>query len=200
MTRYEPEVTMPKFSEPTEPAQRGIDDSPFSAAVTARRRDTVGMVGTALKTDSVALAYQPIMRADGAQDRPAFYEGLIRVLDDERRVIPAADFIDKVETMELGREIDCTALRLGLEALSDTPDLRLSINMSARSIAYPRWMQTLDYGLGRDPTVAERLILEITERSAMNMPEIVTVFMRDLRHRGIAFAMDDFGGGFTSFR
>ena len=97
-----------------------------------------------------------------------------------------------------GRRIDALALELGLRALSENPDLRLSINMSARSIGYPDWSETLDRGLSEDPTVAERLILEITEASAMVMPDIVSVFMDDLQIRGVSFALDDFGAGFTS--
>ena len=40
-------------------------------------------------------------------------------------------------------------------------------------------------------------ILEITESSAMLAPERVMHFMRDLRQRGITFALDDFGAGTT---
>jgi EAL domain-containing protein (putative c-di-GMP-specific phosphodiesterase class I) len=50
------------------------------------------------------------------------------------------------------------------------------------------------------PTIAERLILEITESSAMLVPELVVRFMQDLQSRGIAFALDDFGAGYTAFR
>ena len=63
-------------------------------------------------------------------ERPAFYEGLIRVLDQTGRVIPAVEFIEAIETTEIGREIDCLALKFGLETLAAVPGLRLSINMS----------------------------------------------------------------------
>lgn len=190
---------MPGYVDPTEPASIGIDDSPFSAAQDQRGRDAIALVSQALELRRVALAYQPVMRR-GGDPRPAFYEGLIRVFDTEGRTIPARDFIQQVETLEIGRQIDCIALEMGLKALKETPDLRVAINMSARSIGYPMWMTTLNHGLAGDPMMAERLILEITESSAMMMPEIVTVFMRELQHRGIAFALDDFGAGYTSFR
>ena len=89
---------------------------------------------------------------------------------------------------------------MGLRALARHPTLRLSINMSARSIGYPRWKQVLNRILEREPTVAERLILEITEASAMLVPELVIAFMHDLQRQGVTFALDDFGAGFTSFR
>lgn len=180
-------------------ATLGQDDSPLSAAVSARDRGVVAMVGAALARGDVALAYQPVLQAIPG-GRPAFYEGLFRVLDETGRIIPARDFISSVETTEIGRRIDCHALRLGLRALAEHPAMRLSVNMSARSIGYPDWKATLDRGLSRDPTVAERLILEITESSAMIMPELVTRFMADLQARGIAFALDDFGAGYTAFR
>ncbi len=182
-----------------EMASLASDDSPLSAAVSLRDRNTMAMVHDALRRKDVMLAYQPVVNATGDM-RPAFYEGLIRVMDDTGRIIPAKDFIGSVETNETGRIIDCLALELGLAALAAAPDLRLSINMSARSIGYPRWKQTLDRGLADDPTLGERLILEITESSAMVMPDLVSVFMRDLQEHGIAFALDDFGAGYTAFR
>ncbi len=172
---------------------------PLSLATAQRDRDTLKMVEDALRHGNARLAYQPVFAAR-RQDAPAFYEGLIRVLDPTGRPIPARDFIGAVENREAGRIIDCLALELGLKALRANPTLRLSVNMSARSIGYARWSKTLDRGLSDDPTVAERLILEITESSAMLIPDIVTAFMEELQERRISFALDDFGAGFTSFR
>ncbi len=189
---------MPQTDRPAVPA---LDEpeSPLVHAVTERDRGIQGMVRDAIAHRNVLLAFQPVVQA-AEPYRPAFWEGLIRILDSSGRVIPARDFINDVETTELGRQIDCLALELGLATLADHPGLRLSINMSARSIGYPRWTETLDRGLRRDPTVAERLILEITESSAMVMPDTVQVFMADMQHRGLSFALDDFGAGYTAFR
>ena len=120
-------------------------------------------------------------------------------MDKSGRIIPARDFIDAVEMTELGRQIDCHALQLGLDALTKVPTLRLAINMSARSISYKPWESLLKSGLSKDPTVGERLILEITERSAMVMPSPVRAFMSGLQGQGVSFALDDFGAGYTSF-
>jgi len=187
-----------EFSAPGVEIADGLG-SPLSAALAERDRDTLQMVRGALDRKQVMLAFQPIVRAD-APDRAAFYEGLIRVLDETGRIIPARDFINTIENNEMGRIVDCLSLELGLRALADDPGLRLSINMSARSVGYQRWMHTLNQGLALDTTVGERLILEITESSAMLMPELVISFMADLQQRGIAFALDDFGAGYTAFR
>ncbi len=176
-----------------------VYDSPLSAAAEAQRRDTLNLVRDALDEKRSMLAFQPVVQSRMTR-RAAFYEGLIRIMDDTGRIIPAGDFMDAVETNELGRRIDCMALELGLATLRAEPSIRLSINMSARSIGYPDWLSTLERGLRSDSTLGERLILEITESSAMIMPDLVTVFMQDMQERGICFALDDFGAGYTAFR
>lgn len=168
-------------------------------AADTRDRDTLTMVHDALDRGNAVLAFQPVMQAR-CPETPAFYEGLMRVLDDSGQVIPAKQFIDAVETQETGRRLDRMALDLGLQELAAEPSLRLSINMSARSIGYRPWLETLENGLKTHPTIGERLILEITESSAMVMPDLVTGFMADLQSRGIVFALDDFGAGYTAFR
>ncbi len=180
-----------------EPMEPGFE-SPLDAAISQRDRGTLSMVKQALERGDARLAFQPIVRADGRGI--AFYEGLIRILDETGRVIPARDFMGAVEDTDIGRQIDCAALTIGLRTLRDHPTLRLSINMSARSVGYPRWMKILRACLRDYPMVVERLILEITESSVMVMPEIIAIFMEDLQDKGITFALDDFGAGYTAFR
>ena len=174
-------------------------ESPLAFAVVERDRATLGMVRSALDQRHMMLAYQPVVQAR-RPNRPAFYEGLIRIMDDTGRIIPARDFIETAESSELGRRIDCAALEMGLITLATQPSVRLAINMSARSIGYPAWLKVLKTGLRGNRSIGERLILEITESSAMQMPEIVSVFMEELSRYGISFALDDFGAGYTAFR
>ncbi len=141
---------------------------PLEFAIADRDREAVELVRHGLEHDRAMLAFQPVVQAC-APEQPAFYEGLIRIMD-KSGFIPACDFIDAVEMIELGRKIDCTSLQLGLEALAKVPTLRLAINMSARLISYKPWRRVLRRGLRQDPTIGDRLILEITERSAMVVP------------------------------
>ena len=180
------------------PPHDGLE-SPLAVADDLRRRETLQMVRKALDERRALLAYQPVVQAR-MTNRTAFYEGFIRILDPQGRVLPARDFMAAVETSETGRRIDCLSLELGLAALAEEPGLRLSVNMSARSIGYAAWLAVMERGLRHDPTIAERLILEITESSAMLMPDLVSVFMAEMQGRGICFALDDFGSGYTAFR
>lgn len=168
--------------------------SPLSAAQAEDRARVLERVAEALRLRRLRLAYQPVVVARNP-GKTGFHEGLIRLLDPGGQAIPARDFIGAVEPVALGREIDCAALAIGIEALARHPQLRLSVNMSARSIGWPRWMRILRGGLDRHPGLGDRLILEISVASAMTVPELLVAFMADLRPRGLSFALDGFGAG-----
>ncbi|KPP83985.1 MAG: EAL domain protein [Rhodobacteraceae bacterium HLUCCA08] len=172
---------------------------PLEYAVQARDRDVLSMVRAALGRNRAALAFQPVVQAHPS-DSIAFYECLIRVLDETGRIIPAGQFMAAIEETPLGRDIDVASLRLALGLLRDAPGRRLSVNVSARSLGDSAWRRTLDGALERDDTVGERLILEISEDSAMRLPEVVMRFMEEMQPFGIAFALDDFGAGMTAFK
>ncbi len=174
-------------------------ESPLHAALATGQDAVLSMVEAAISAGRLTLAFQPVVRA-GAGHQVAFQEALLRILDPSGRTIPAAEFIDAAESRDTGRRLDCIALQSGLDTLRRWPGLRLSVNMSARSIGYAPWTATLDRALAADPTLAERLIFEITESSAISMPDVVLAFMAGMRSRGVSFALDDFGAGFTAFR
>ncbi|MBW4961997.1 EAL domain-containing protein [Sulfitobacter sp. CW3] len=157
------------------------------------------MVRDAVDHKQTLMAYQPVIR-DVSSNSVAFHEGLIRVLDPTGRVIPAREFMSVVETTQLGREIDVLSLRAGMMALQQNPNLRISINMSARSIGFKAWTSMMNRWLSRDATLGERLILEISEQSAMLMPELVADFINNMQDQGVCFALDNFGSGYTAIR
>jgi len=180
------------------PTETDPPTDPFTHAMALDAADIPRLVRAALADRRTELAYQPVIVArTGAT---AFHEGLIRLRDHGGRLLPARHFLPGVEETALGRDLDRAALREGLEALRRDPSLRLSINMSARSIGDGRWRRTLEDGLARAPGIGERLVLEISESSAMTLPEVVCRFMAEARPRGVAFALDEFGAGQTAFR
>ena len=62
---------------------------PLTYAITTRDANLLETVAHAAEAGEVALAYQPILRADTGQ--VAFYEGLLRIFDPAGRVIPPAN-------------------------------------------------------------------------------------------------------------
>jgi EAL domain-containing protein (putative c-di-GMP-specific phosphodiesterase class I) len=181
------------------PLDRRVIRDPLDYAVASRDSDVMSMVRTALDSGNAQLAFQPVVVAQDPR-QTAFYEGLIRVKDATGRVIPAYQFMTDIEETEIGREIDCASLQLGIEMLRANPGVRLSINMSARSMADGKWRRVLENGLSGNSSIGSRLILEISEASAMQLHEVLIRFMNEMQPLGVAFALDDFGSGMTSFR
>lgn len=172
------------------------EQSPLDVAIVERDKNIVDAVAAAVMHDNAALAFQPVVQAS-ATTSVAFYEGYIRVMDSTGRVIPAREFMHIIEERELGRKLDCLALEHGLDALLRNPGIRTSVNMSARSIGYGPWINVLERYLKRDKYIGERLVLEIAETSAMAAPDIMIDFMDRMQEHGTAFALDNFGAGYT---
>lgn len=172
---------------------------PLEYAVSVRDKDVMSMVRRALATDNCKLALQPVCTTQDNY-RIAFHECLIRVMDETGRVIPAGQFMGQIEDTGIGRDIDAASLRLAFALLRQHPDLRLSVNVSARSLGDAAWRRVLDDELRNTSRHVERMILEISEGSAMQLPEVVIRFMEEMQPYGLAFALDDFGAGLTAFR
>ena len=172
---------------------------PLDYAISVRDKDVLSMVRTALATDNCKLALQPVCAAQDGYPI-AFHECLIRVMDETGRIIPAAQFMGQIEETSLGRDIDAASLRLAFRLLQQHPDLRLSVNVSARSLGDAAWRRVLDAELSSRAMHVDRLILEISEASAMQLPEVVIRFMQEMQPYGLVFALDDFGAGLTAFR
>ena len=173
--------------------------SPLDAAISAQDRETLTLVAGALRERRMRLAFQPVVYA-ADPSVIGFFEGYIRLLNLRDQVIPARDFMAAVEQRELGREIDCAALQMGLMAMQRNPQIRVSVNMSARSVGYQPWVTILRKALRETPKLGYNLILEINEASAIQVPDVLRSFMAEMRGHGIVFALDDFGAGMTSLR
>lgn len=178
------------------PEDRG---SPLDFIMARQSRRTLPSLQHALAGRNAILAYQPVVQTD-PPGHVAFYQGLIRMIDPGGRFIPLHDVRSFAELSGLGPRIDCLSLALALHALAEAPSLRLSITMSAHALCHPEWLAVLQGGLRMDDSLVERLILEITEDSVMEMPDVIGDYMAELQDRGISFSLGGFGAGSTSFR
>ncbi|MEM9049806.1 MAG: GGDEF domain-containing phosphodiesterase [Pseudomonadota bacterium] len=162
------------------------------------------VTGARLVMDAIAdgrltLALQPIVRADNTQT-VAFQECLARIIDSDGEPLPAASFMPAIEHLGLIRQVDREVLRGALDLLENKVHQRLSVNLSPQSMNDSEWLSILEGRMEQAPDIGDRLIFEITESSAMLDPSRTLAFMNRVRTYGCAFALDDFGAGYTSFR
>lgn len=151
----------------------------------------------AMKGDRLRFAFQPIM---GSKNNDvSFHECLIRMIDEQGKLVSAGAFIPAIEELGLSRLVDQYALRMAIQELSMFPDLQLSVNVSNLSLNNQDWLRSLVAALRDRPSVAKRLIVEITESAVIADVENIKRIVRTLQDLGCRVALDDFGAGYTAF-
>jgi EAL domain-containing protein (putative c-di-GMP-specific phosphodiesterase class I) len=103
------------------------------------------------------------------------------------------------ETPGLARLIDHRMLELAVAELRHHTGSRLTVNLSAATIADQDWLTSLGLPLHCDH-VAQRLIVAITESAAIADPRAMHRLAGTLKDYGVRVMIDDFGAGHISFR
>ena len=153
---------------------------------------------TALNERRIVMAFEPVVEASSRQ--PAFYECLVRMEQDDGRVLLAPDIVPVAERLGLIRLVDHRVLELVVAELAASPDVQLSLNISPDTTMDPDWWASIESLMHAHPGVAERLIVEITETVAIQDIDDLRGFVTRLKNFGSRIAIDDFGAGYTSFR
>jgi EAL domain-containing protein (putative c-di-GMP-specific phosphodiesterase class I) len=152
----------------------------------------------ALNERRILLAYEPVV--DSQTREVAFHECLLRIRRIDGTLVPAADIMPIAEPLGLARLLDQRVLELVVAEMAAHPNFRASLNVSASSTMDPDWWSRLEALLRLHDTVAERLIIEITETTAIHDIDHARGFVRRVKDLGARIAIDDFGAGYTSFR
>lgn len=181
--------------------REGVAVYRFSAEEEAARRrhlDLAEEIVAALRERRIALAYQPILRAESGEVE--MHEALLRLVRPSGEVVAAGEFIPTAERLGLIRHLDQAAFTAALEVLRAHPAARLAVNVSALTVTDPGWIEDKLTALETEPELASRLTVEVTETAAiLDLPECAR-FLGRLKALGCRLALDDFGAGYTSFR
>ena len=128
------------------------------------------------------------------------YEALARLHDESGETLPAGRFMGAIERYGLSRDLDRVMLESALgEQAGDDRATRLFLNLSPAEIQNRGLLgraEALCEDLGVSP---ERVVFELLEREAIEDLPSMRHFLSELRKKGFAFALDDFGSGYNSF-
>lgn len=163
-----------------------------------RNRSIGASVQAALRQDRLLFAYQPVVHA--ATGEVDYFECLLRLRDPERGLVACGEFVAAIEEVGLIGLIDRFALGRVVEELAVEPGIKLGLNVSALTACDRSWLRALMALLRRNPGLAGRLVIEITETAALDNLAETARFVDALRHAGCRVALDDFGAGHTSMR
>ena len=174
-------------------------DSGFGRGSAWRREaDDLARLDAAINAGGFALAFQPIRPL--AAGLPLIYEGLARLVDAEGAMISPAAWLALAERRGRIAAIDRLIVRCALAKLIARPDVTLAINVSPLTLREPEFLAELRAVLNGRPSLARRLVIEITESAALHDVAALAESFADLRAHGLRLAMDDFGAGHTSLR
>lgn len=152
----------------------------------------------ALEDGRMRMAFQPVVDTD--LKTILFYESLIRMVDENGKIVPADQFILSLEKLGMMRMLDVFSLHAAVRELMQFPDISISVNVSNLSLVDAAWLRAAVSLMGGKPDIASRLIVEITESSVMDDIDAAVRIVRTLKDLGCQIALDDFGAGQTSFR
>jgi PAS domain S-box-containing protein len=120
----------------------------------------------------------------------------MRAPEDPQRVLAPAEFIPPAERLGLITLVDRQMVAMGVEMA--TRGRRAAVNLSARSILDPAFMEEVEEAVRYAGRYAPNLVFEITETVALEQLDAAADVAQRLTALGVGFALDDFGTGHGS--
>jgi Amt family ammonium transporter len=148
--------------------------------------------------------YTQLIRSIGSNEEPDHEEILIRMIDEDGRLIPPGAFIPAAERYNLMPAIDRWVIRQVFEFIaehnSESDQLPVySVNLSGASINDRDALLFICDEMARCNIPANSVCFEITETAAISNLASANHLINELKKRGFAFSLDDFGSGLSSF-
>ena len=129
-------------------------------------------------------------------------EALVRMVDrdDPTRVVMPGSFIPVAEKTGKILDIDRWVISACADALARFPGVgAIAVNVSGRSLNEPTLPRFITDTLKHTGVQPARLIVELTETSAVSDLHDAQRFIESMRENGVRVCLDDFGSGFSSF-
>jgi EAL domain-containing protein (putative c-di-GMP-specific phosphodiesterase class I) len=181
-----------------------VFDDALKARARARHLAEQGL-RAALEEDRLILEYQPIVQLGSG--RVVGCEALVRIkAADCDLLLPPDTFIEVAEDTGLVVELDCWVIDTALNVLAGWAAGHhaggqppwLAINVSARSMEYPRVVERLIDGLEQHRLPPHLIKVELTEHSFLGTLPGAESALRQLIESGIPVGIDDFGTGYSA--
>ena len=151
----------------------------------------------ALGTDQLSLEFQPLASAEDGKLRG--FEALCRWRHPTHGFISPEVFIPVAESTGLIKELGAWILREACQQAArwEWP-VQVAVNVSPCQLEDPNFPDVVFEALHQANLPPQRLELEVTESALIGQSDTTTESLSVLRDRGVDFALDDFGAGWSS--
>lgn len=164
------------------------------------------LITQALEQDRFTLFHQPISAVPGNGEDIPHWEILVRMIDEEGKIIPPDSFIPAAERYNKMHSIDRWVIRKTFSAIADgyfTASKEgkrvIAINLSGASLGDEGMFDYIRTTSQEFGISLNEICFEITETVAISNLTKATHFINELRTLGCRFSLDDFGSGLSSF-
>ena len=150
----------------------------------------------AIKEDRIVPFFQPII--DNRSETIRKYECLVRMIDEDGKVISPFFFLDIAKKANLYYKITRIMIEKSFKKFEKYPNLEFSVNLSIEDIQHK---DTINFIIEKIKSCKNpnRVIFEIVESEEITDYNDITTFIEDVKRYGVKIAIDDFGSGFSSF-
>ncbi|WP_338760968.1 EAL domain-containing protein [Massilia sp. METH4] len=174
---------------------------PAMTAATQRRAALERELRRAVAAGQLDVHYQP--QFDCAGGTLVGVEALLRWRHPEHGAVSPAEFIPIAEESGLIVQLGSWVLQRACADVAGwtragAPALTVAVNMSARQLREPGFIDEVTRALATSGLPPQRLELELTESQLMEDVAAAVAFMQAARTIGVRLAIDDFGTGYSS--
>jgi len=150
-------------------------------------------IETAIDAGRLALYTQTVVGLPGRTVLQS--EVVTRILDDGSSPVSATQFLPMAARHGLMSRLDCRVLEMLIARLDAGASLApvIAINISAQTVADAASRRRLINSMQGRRDIASRLVFEMTEFGAAQIPALALSFAAEVRRLGAQFALDHFG-------
>lgn len=175
------------------------------AAMRHEEMKWVSRISSAVDDERFELFFQPIIGiGDSSSQARGHYELLLRMRDEEGKLVSPDRFIPSAERYNLMSKLDRWVIHEALTNLADRTSegearYTIAINLSGTSLSEDRFIDDVIEEVTKQALPPGAICFEITETAAISNLARVVHFMQSLKKLGCKFSLDDFGSGLSSF-
>ncbi|MDI4670782.1 EAL domain-containing protein [Pseudoalteromonas shioyasakiensis] len=165
-----------------------------------QRQSVEKLLRHAIEQDKIEVFYQPKLAL--LTEKIIGVEALVRLRDDENKLISPLDFIPLAEETGLIHALGQSVLKQSCIAAKEWADkghnIKVAVNIAAKQFTDGNFCNLVADTIEQAGLASELLELEVTESALMHDFEEIKIMLSKLSDLGLTIAIDDFGTGYSS--
>lgn len=153
-------------------------------------------VKDALKNNRIKPFFQPIV--DLKTKEIVKYEALVRLINDDGKVIVPYFFLDLTKKSKLYSKITKLVIAKSIDFIRQE-NISVSINISYQDIRDKNTLEYISQTLEKNKDISSLVTFELLENEEIENYDVIYEFIEIIKMNGCKLAIDDFGSGYSNF-